>query len=58
MRLGEQHRLQLEDFVRAVQEDRAPFLTGRDSLEPLKIILAIYQSAREGGRRVEIDSVV
>ncbi|MBN9503601.1 MAG: hypothetical protein BGO01_16660 [Armatimonadetes bacterium 55-13] len=55
---GEQHRLQLEDFVRAVQEDRAPFLTGRDSLEPLKIILAIYQSAREGGRRVEIDSVV
>lgn len=50
---GEQHRLQLEDFTQAVLEDRPPFITGRDSLEPLKIILAIYQSAKEG-RRVEI----
>lgn len=51
---GEQHRLQLEDFTRAIQEDREPFITGEASLEPLKIIMAIYQSAREGGRRVEL----
>lgn len=51
---GEQHRLQLEDFTRAIQDDREPFITGEASLEPLKIIMAIYQSAREGGRRVEI----
>lgn len=52
---GEQHRLQIEDFTRATQEDREPFITGEASLEPLKIIMAIYQSAREGGRRVEIN---
>lgn len=51
---GEQHRLQLEDFTQAILEDREPFLTGKASLEPLKIIMAIYESAREGGRRVEI----
>lgn len=53
---GEQHRLQLEDFTRAVLDNREPFVTGRAALEPLKIILSIYQSAREGGRRIEIDS--
>lgn len=52
---GEQHRLQLEDFTRAIQEDREPFITGEASLEPLKIIMAIYQSAREDGRRVELN---
>ncbi|HEY0866000.1 MAG TPA: Gfo/Idh/MocA family oxidoreductase [Fimbriimonas sp.] len=51
---GEQHRLQIEDFVRSIEEDREPFITGEMSLEPLKVILAIYESARDGGRRVEI----
>lgn len=54
---GEQHRLQLEDFTQAILEDREPLVTGEAALEPLKVILAIYQSAREGGRRVETDSV-
>ena len=51
---GEQHRLQLEDFTQAVRDDRAPFLTGQMALEPLKVILAIYESSRRGGARVEI----
>ena len=51
---GEQHRLQLEDFTRAIIEDREPFIPGEQSLEPLKIILAIYESSRDGGRRVDI----
>jgi UDP-N-acetyl-2-amino-2-deoxyglucuronate dehydrogenase len=51
---GEQHRLQLEDFTRAVLDDRETFITGESSLEPLKVSMAIYQSAREGGRRVEL----
>lgn len=51
---GEQHRLQLEDFARAVRDDREPFLTGEMALEPLKVILAIYESSRRGGARVEI----
>lgn len=51
---GEQHRLQLEDFVAAIREDRDPFIPGEASLEPLKIILGIYESSRNGGVKVEI----
>ncbi|MDR3690656.1 MAG: Gfo/Idh/MocA family oxidoreductase [Fimbriimonas sp.] len=51
---GEQHRLQVEDFTKAIVEDREPFMTGRMALEPLKIILAIYESSRQGGARIEI----
>ncbi len=51
---GEQHRLQLEDFTQAIIDDREPFLTGTMALEPLKVILAIYESSANGGRRVEV----
>jgi UDP-N-acetyl-2-amino-2-deoxyglucuronate dehydrogenase len=53
----EQHRLQIEDFVRAVQDRREPFITGEMALEPLKVILAVYRSAQSGGRRVGIESL-
>jgi UDP-N-acetyl-2-amino-2-deoxyglucuronate dehydrogenase len=53
----EQHRMQLDDFTRAILDDRAPFVTGRDALAPLKIILAVYESARLGGERVELASL-
>lgn len=52
---GEQHRLQIEDFVHAVREGRAPFITGADALQPLKVINAIYASARKGGARVVVN---
>ncbi len=51
---GEQHRLQIEDFTQAILENREPAMTGRMALEPLKVILAIYESSRKGGARVEI----
>jgi len=51
---GEQHRLQIEDFTQAIADDREPFMTGRMALEPLKVILAIYESSRLGGARVEV----
>lgn len=51
---GEQHRLQIEDFARAVADDREPFITGEMALEPLKIILAAYESSRAGGKRVAL----
>ena len=50
---GEQHRLQIADFASAVEEGRDPFITGEMALEPLRIILAVYESARQGGARVE-----
>lgn len=52
---GEQHRMQIEDFVHAVRDGRPPFITGRDGLEPLKVINAIYASARKGGARVVVN---
>lgn len=48
----EQHRLQIEDWVHAIRDDRDPFITGEMAMEPLKVILAIYASARRGGARV------
>ncbi len=48
------HRTQIEDFALAVEEGRPPAITGREALETLKIVLAIYESARRGGERVEI----
>jgi UDP-N-acetyl-2-amino-2-deoxyglucuronate dehydrogenase len=45
---GTSHRLQFIDMINAIQEDREPLVNGEEGLKPLKIILAIYQSARTG----------
>jgi predicted dehydrogenase len=42
------HRLQLQDMVDAIREDRDPVLTGEDARVSLAIIMAIYNSSREG----------
>jgi UDP-N-acetyl-2-amino-2-deoxyglucuronate dehydrogenase len=51
---GDQHRLQIEDFVQAVIDDREPFVTGEMALAPLRVVLGIYKSARRGGARVAL----
>jgi UDP-N-acetyl-2-amino-2-deoxyglucuronate dehydrogenase len=45
---GASHRLQFIDMMNAIQEDKEPLVNGEEGLKPLKIILAIYQSARTG----------
>jgi UDP-N-acetyl-2-amino-2-deoxyglucuronate dehydrogenase len=45
---GASHRLQFIDMINAIQEDREPLVNGEEGLKPLKIILAIYESARTG----------
>ncbi len=42
------HALQIQDFLQAVRDDRAPAVTGRDALKSLEVILAIYESSRTG----------
>ena len=42
------HRIQLQDMVDAIREDRDPVLTGEDARCSLAINMAIYQSARTG----------
>jgi predicted dehydrogenase len=47
------HQLQIEDFVAAIREERAPAVDGPESLKALEIVLAVYRSA-ELGRPVEL----
>ncbi len=42
------HRVQLQDMVDAIREDRDPVLTGEDARVSLEIIMAIYESSRLG----------
>lgn len=43
---GLSHRNQLIDMIEAIQENREPLVNGEAGLLPLKIIIAIYESAR------------
>ncbi len=49
------HRVQLQDMVDAIREDRDPVLTGEDARVSLAIIMAIYDSSRDG-KEVFLDS--
>lgn len=42
------HLLQIEDFLQAILDDRAPAVTGVEARKSLEIILAIYESSRTG----------
>jgi len=44
----ENHKLQIEDFVEAVREDREPLVNGLEGRKALEIIRAIYKSAKAG----------
>jgi UDP-N-acetyl-2-amino-2-deoxyglucuronate dehydrogenase len=46
--LAPYHRMQIEDFVAALREDREPAVTGLDALRSLEIVEAIYRSSRTG----------
>jgi UDP-N-acetyl-2-amino-2-deoxyglucuronate dehydrogenase len=42
---NEGHRLQIEDMMRAVIEDRAPMIDGREGRKSLEVVVALYKSA-------------
>lgn len=45
---NEGHRLQIEDMMRAVIEDRAPMIDGREGRKSLEVVVALYESAVSG----------
>ncbi|ANB59893.1 Gfo/Idh/MocA family protein [Anoxybacteroides amylolyticum] len=47
------HQCIVEDMIQAIREDREPIVTGEDGLAPVKLILAILESA-ETGRKVTL----
>src|SRR5262245_48194124 len=44
----EGHRRQIEDMMRAVIEDRAPMIDGREGRKSLEVVVALYESALSG----------
>jgi predicted dehydrogenase len=45
---NEGHRRQIEDMMRAVIEDRAPMIDGREGRKSLEVVVALYESAMSG----------
>ena len=43
-----QHRLQIEDMIDAIAQDREPRITGLEARKAIEIIRAIYLSAQNG----------
>lgn len=46
------HQCIIEDMVGAIQEKRDPIVTGEDGLAPVKLILALLESAETGKKKV------
>ncbi|MCI6907618.1 MAG: Gfo/Idh/MocA family oxidoreductase [Clostridiaceae bacterium] len=42
------HAFHIQDLVDAIREDRKPYIQPDEALDALKVVLAVYKSAREG----------
>jgi UDP-N-acetyl-2-amino-2-deoxyglucuronate dehydrogenase len=42
------HRLQVQDFLRAIIEKRPPAVTGEDGRRTVELFTAIYRATRDG----------
>ena len=42
------HKLQIEDFIEAIEDDREPIVNGQEGRKALAIIRAIYESNKKG----------
>jgi predicted dehydrogenase len=47
------HAAQFRDLVDAVRAGREPLVTGEEARKTLELVLGVYASARDNGRRVE-----
>ena len=52
------HRVQLQDMVDAIRENRPPVLTGEDARVSLAINMAIYESSQKGGLEVLVSQAM
>ena len=41
------HRLQIQDFLQAISEKRAPAVTGEDGRQTVELFTAIYRATRD-----------
>ncbi len=49
------HKDQIQDFIDAIHEDRAPAVTGEEAIVPVQQINAVYESAAHEGARVRVE---
>jgi predicted dehydrogenase len=45
---GDSHQAQIRDLLDAIDEDRDPFVTGREGRHALEVVLGVYDSAQRG----------
>lgn len=50
----EGHRRNFEDVVKAIREGRTPSIDGNEARRAIALTCAIYESAKNGGKRVEL----
>ena len=48
------HQRNFEDVVEAIENERAPLITGAEAMKSVVLIDAIYRSARENGKWIEL----
>ena len=48
------HQLQIEDMVKAVNEDREAMVNGESGRKAVEIIRAIYESSQKGGEKITL----
>ncbi len=46
---NDSHALQVSDLLAAIDEDRSPLMTGEEARNAVELVLAVYESARQGG---------
>jgi len=51
------HLAVLSEFVDAIEQNRQPLVDGTEARKSVEIILAIYESSRNAGRPVVLNSV-
>lgn len=49
------HRANFAEFLHALEQGKAPPIDGREGAKAVRLILAIYESARNGGAPVSLD---
>ncbi|MEZ4955187.1 MAG: Gfo/Idh/MocA family oxidoreductase [Saprospiraceae bacterium] len=49
------HQRNFEDVVEALENGRAPFVTGEEALQAVEVIDAIYRSAKADGKWVNLN---
>ncbi len=49
------HRRNFEDFIEAIEANRAPLIDGVEARKPVDVICSIYDSAKQDGKKIVID---